>query len=84
MFNTNYEDQIREAREELHRSHEDYEARMEMFDAGRVSYGAAFAGGDAYTIEMRESAAVDELVAEPIAAALNSWARAVAIARKAA
>ncbi|HEX4275844.1 MAG TPA: hypothetical protein VHZ74_10835 [Bryobacteraceae bacterium] len=58
------------------------EARMEMFGAGRVSYGAARNGGEEYAIEMRESAAVDELVAEPVAAAINGWIRAVRIGTK--
>jgi hypothetical protein len=60
-------------RDQRDRAQETLDARMEMFNAGRVSYGAAVAGGDEYTLELRESAVVAELVVEPVAIAVNGW-----------
>jgi hypothetical protein len=59
--------------------------RMEAYDRGLCSLGAAFAGGAQYEKELAES--MQEITAEvaaPIAAALHGWLRATRATRKAA
>lgn len=53
--------------------------RMEAFDNGFVSLGAAIGGGDAYAFEMRESAREDAL-ANPVTLAVAGWFKSYKVA----
>ena len=67
------------------RIEEEYAERMEAYDRGLCSLGAAFEGGARYERELAESAQeITEQVAAPIAAAVNGWLRGQRAARKAA
>lgn len=59
--------------------------RMEAFDAGLCSLGAAIEGGARYERELAESALElreEAGIPAPIAAAVNGWLGALATARK--
>jgi hypothetical protein len=82
----NYLDEL-EAAERRHqaRIEEEHAERMEAFDRGLCSLGAAMEGGARYETELAESAQeITAEVAAPIAAALNGWMRGQRAARKAA